>query len=38
MVSNGSLLRPDDWAYMRYSNGAEELYDMRPAPIGSRTS
>ncbi len=29
-VSNGDLLRTADWAYMRYSAGGEELYDMRP--------
>jgi len=33
-VSNGYLLRTADWAYMRYSNGSEELYDMRPAAAG----
>lgn len=30
----GHLLRDADWSYMRYSGGAEELYDMRPAPFG----
>jgi iduronate 2-sulfatase len=33
-VSNGYLLRTADWAYMRYSNGSEELYDMRDAASG----
>ncbi|MCA8980608.1 MAG: sulfatase [Planctomycetes bacterium] len=33
-VSNGYLLRTPDWAYMRYSNGTEELYDMRPVAQG----
>lgn len=25
---NGNLLRTKDWAYMRYKDGSEELYDM----------
>jgi hypothetical protein len=29
-VSNGDFLRTSEWAYMRYSSGGEELYDMRP--------
>ncbi|MCA8980873.1 MAG: sulfatase, partial [Planctomycetes bacterium] len=33
-VSGGNLLRTDEWAYMRYNNGSEELYDMRPAASG----
>jgi len=33
-VSNGHLLRTEGWAYMRYNNGSEELYDMAPAPQG----
>lgn len=33
-VSNGDLLRTEDWAYMRYSNGGEELYDMSATPPG----
>ena len=33
-VANGSLLRTADWAYMRYNNGGEELYDMVEAPAG----
>lgn len=33
-VSNGYLLRTPDWAYMRYSNNSEELYDMRSAASG----
>lgn len=34
MVSNGYLIRTEFWSYMRYSNGAEELYDMGAAPLG----
>ncbi|QDV07573.1 Choline-sulfatase [Planctomycetes bacterium Poly30] len=34
MVGNGYLIRTEHWAYMRYSNGAEELYDMGAAPLG----
>jgi hypothetical protein len=26
------LLRTKDWAYIRYANGAQELYDMRHDP------
>ena len=33
-VGAGHLLRTAEWAYMRYSNGGEELYDMRSAPLG----
>lgn len=33
-VGNGYLLRTEDWAYMRYTGGAEELYGMAPAPAG----
>lgn len=33
-VSNGHLLRTEEWAYMRYNGGFEELYDMAPAPQG----
>ncbi len=32
--SNGHLLRTEEWAYLRYSNGYEELYDMRDASQG----
>lgn len=34
MVSNGYLIRTSNWAYMRYADGSEELYDMGPAPLG----
>ena len=33
-IGGGDLLRTDTWAFMRYGNGSEELYDMRPAPAG----
>ena len=33
-IAGGELLRTPSFAYMRYSNGAEELYDMGPAPLG----
>ena len=33
-IAGGELLRTPTFAYMRYSNGAEELYDMGPAPLG----
>jgi len=33
-VSVGHLVRTSDWAYMRYSGGDEELYDMAPEPLG----
>lgn len=29
---NGTSLRTDDWHYMRYKDGSEELYDMRADP------
>ncbi|MEM6257254.1 MAG: sulfatase [Planctomycetota bacterium] len=29
---NGHLLRTKDWAYMRYKDGSEELYDMTRDP------
>ena len=29
IVGKGFSLRTDDWAYMRYKDGTEELYDMR---------
>jgi len=32
MDRKGRAIRTDDWAYMRYRNGAEELYDMREDP------
>ncbi len=31
-ISNGKMLRTDRWAYMSYSDGSEELYDMRNDP------
>ncbi len=31
-VSNGQLLRTTRWAYMQYSSGGEELYDMVADP------
>lgn len=30
--ANGTSLRTDRWAYMRYSDGTEELYDMQSDP------
>lgn len=30
---DGTSLRTPDWAYMRYSDDAEELYDMRADPL-----
>ncbi|MEM9346905.1 MAG: sulfatase [Planctomycetota bacterium] len=32
MVRNGNLLRTKDWAYMRYRDGSELLYDMKNDP------
>lgn len=32
VVRNGHSLRSTDWAYMRYQDGSEELYDMRADP------
>ena len=32
LVRNGHLLRTKDWAYMRYKDGSEELYDMKNDP------
>ncbi len=32
MVKNGHALRSSDWAYLRYADGSEELYDMRADP------
>lgn len=29
---NGHLIRTQDWAYMRYKDGSEELYDMKSDP------
>ena len=29
---NGHLIRTKDWAYMRYKDGSEELYDMQKDP------
>jgi len=31
-VKNGKSWRLDDWAYMRYQDGSEELYDMNSDP------
>ncbi len=31
--ASGTSLRSKDWAYMRYNDGAEELYDMRSDPM-----
>jgi len=31
-LGRGHLLRTKDWAYMRYRNGSEELYDMKNDP------
>ncbi len=31
-TKNGTSLRTADWHYMRYSDGTEELYDMRADP------
>jgi iduronate 2-sulfatase len=31
-VSKGASWRTRDWAYMRYKDGSEELYDMRKDP------
>ena len=33
-TGNSHLIRTDGYAYMRYGNGSEELYDMSPAPFG----
>ena len=30
--AKGTSWRTKDWAYIRYKNGAEELYDMRKDP------
>jgi iduronate 2-sulfatase len=32
LVRNGHLLRTKDWAYMRYRDGSEELYNMKVDP------
>ena len=32
LVNNGHLLRTKDWAYMRYKDGSEELYNMKNDP------
>ncbi|PHN05997.1 sulfatase [Flavilitoribacter nigricans] len=32
VTSNGALLRTNDWAYMQYKDGSEELYDMNRDP------
>ena len=32
MTNRGDLIRTDRWAYMRYQDGAEELYDMQADP------
>lgn len=32
MTNRGHLLRTDGWAYMRYKDGSEELYDMKKDP------
>ncbi len=32
MCRGGHLLRTKDWAYMRYADGSEELYDMQKDP------
>lgn len=32
MTNRGHLLRTERWAYMRYSDGSEELYDMQNDP------
>lgn len=31
-LANGLALRTENWAYMRYNDGSEELYDMRSDP------
>lgn len=32
LTRNGHLLRTEDWAYMRYNDGSELLYDMKNDP------
>ena len=32
LCRNGHLLRTKDWAYMRYADGSEELYNMKNDP------
>jgi len=32
MTHNGHLLRTENWAYMRYKDGSEELYNMKEDP------
>lgn len=32
MTNRGHLLRTEGWAYMRYNDGSEELYDMKNDP------
>jgi iduronate 2-sulfatase len=32
LKNNGHLLRTEGWAYMRYNDGSEELYDMKKDP------
>lgn len=32
VTNKGAVIRTDDWAYLRYQDGSEELYDMRRDP------